>query len=106
VKPPDTERDERNERNDQEPYRVVLSSTAIRSLKRIPARHAQPLIAFVFVALAENPRRRGNALHAEFAGLWSARRGDYRVIYEIDDAVRVVDVVRFAHRAHVYRLAT
>lgn len=85
------------------PYRVLLSSAAVRSLKAIPARYAEPLVTFAFVALAENPRRRGKPLEAGFAGLWSARRGDYRVIYEIDDVVHVVAVVRFAHRAHVYR---
>lgn len=85
------------------PYQVVLSSAAVRSLKTIPARYAEPLVTFVFVALAGDPRRRGKPLGADFAGLWSARRGDYRIIYEIDEVVRVVDVVRFAHRAHVYR---
>lgn len=84
-------------------YRVSLSSTAIRSLKTIPSRYAEPLVAFAFHALARDPRRRGKPLGAEFTGLWSARRGDYRIIYEIDDEVRVVDIVRFAHRAHVYR---
>ncbi|MDN5749256.1 MAG: type II toxin-antitoxin system RelE/ParE family toxin [Pseudonocardia sp.] len=34
----------------------------------------------------------------ELAGLWSARRADYRVIYEIDDDTRVVLIHRAAHR--------
>jgi mRNA interferase RelE/StbE len=85
------------------PCRVTLSSAAVRSLRAIPPRLAEPLVTFAFVALAENPRRRGHPVGAEFAGLWSARRGDYRVIYEIDDEVRVVDVFRIAHRAEAYR---
>jgi mRNA interferase RelE/StbE len=85
------------------PYRVTLSSAAVRSLRAIPPRIAEPLVMFAFVGLAENPRRRGKPLGADFAGLWSARRGDYRVIYEIDDQVHVVDVVRIAHRSEVYR---
>jgi mRNA interferase RelE/StbE len=85
------------------PYRVTLSAAAVRSLRAIPPRIAEPLVAFAFVALAENPRRRGKPLGADFTGLWSARRGDYRVIYEIDDEVRVVDVVRVAHRSEAYR---
>ncbi len=60
-------------------------------------------MTFAFVALAENPRRRGKPLGADFVGLWSARRGDYRVLYEIDDDVRVVDVARIAHRSEAYR---
>jgi mRNA interferase RelE/StbE len=39
----------------------------------------------------------------ELAGLHSARRGDYRVIYRIDDEDRRVDVLAIEHRAEVYR---
>lgn len=85
------------------PYRVTLSSAAVRSLRSIPPRIAEPLVAFAFVGLAENPRRRGKPLGADFAGLWSARRGDDRVIYEIDDEVHIVDVIRIAHRSEAYR---
>lgn len=85
------------------PYRVVLSAAAVRSLRAIPLRYAEPLVTFAFIALAENPRRRGKPLGAEFAGLWSARRGDYRVLYEVLEEVRVVDVVRISHRSDAYR---
>jgi mRNA-degrading endonuclease RelE of RelBE toxin-antitoxin system len=36
-------------------------------------------------------------------GLYSARRGDFRIIYEIDEAELVVIVHRIQHRADVYR---
>lgn len=85
------------------PYVVKLSSAAVRSLRAIPPRIAEALVTFAFVALAENPHRRGKRLGADFEGLWSARRGEYRVIYEIDDEVRVVDIVRIAHRSEAYR---
>jgi len=82
---------------------VTLSSAAVRSLQAVPARYAEPLVTFAFVALAQDPRRRGKPLKADFTGLWSARRGDYRVIYAIADEVRVVNVVRFAHRSQYCR---
>lgn len=44
----------------------------------------------------------GHDLDRELAGLWSARRGDYRVIYEID-ATRTIVVHRVHHRRDVYR---
>jgi mRNA interferase RelE/StbE len=53
--------------------------------------------------LCENPRRIGHPLQRELAGLWSARRGAYRVIYEMDDADHVVTVLRIDHRSDVYR---
>ena len=36
-------------------------------------------------------------------GLHSAGRGDYRVIYRIDEQRRRIDVVAIEHRADVYR---
>ena len=36
-------------------------------------------------------------------GLHSARRGDYRVIYEIDEEANVLVVHRVQHRRDVYR---
>ncbi|MDO5628913.1 MAG: type II toxin-antitoxin system RelE/ParE family toxin [Mobilicoccus sp.] len=86
-----------------EPYRVTLSASAARSLRAVPSRIAEPLVTFAFEGLASSPRRRGKPLGADFAGLWGARRGDYRVIYEIDDEARVVAVVSISHRAHAYR---
>jgi hypothetical protein len=43
----------------------------------------------------KSPRRVGHPLHRELAGLWSARRGPYRVVYKIDDDSRSVFVVRW-----------
>ena len=42
-------------------------------------------------------------LQRELAGLHSARRGAYRVIYEIDDDQHTVIVLRIDHRSRVYR---
>jgi mRNA-degrading endonuclease RelE of RelBE toxin-antitoxin system len=53
--------------------------------------------------LTSSPRRVGHPLQRELEGLWSARRGSYRNIYEIDDVARRVIVVRIDHRADVYR---
>ena len=41
-------------------------------------------------------------LSRELAGYHSARRGAYRVVYRIDDAARVVHVVRIDHRSSAY----
>ena len=54
-------------------------------------------------ALVEAPRRVGHPLQRELAGLWAARRGAYRVVYEIDPEAAVVTVLRIDHRSDVYR---
>jgi len=35
--------------------------------------------------------------------LWRIRAGDYRVIYEIDDRRRTVDISAVRHRSDAYR---
>ena len=45
----------------------------------------------------------GKALVGELAGLFSARRGDYRIIYAIEDGSNIVMVHRVQHRGSVYR---
>jgi len=51
---------------------------------------------------AENPRRVGKPLKLGLEGLHSARRGDYRVIYRIDDNALQVTVVAVEHRSDIY----
>ena len=45
----------------------------------------------------------GKPLKLGLEGLHSARRGDYRVIYRIDDDHRRVDIVAIEHRSDIYR---
>jgi mRNA-degrading endonuclease RelE of RelBE toxin-antitoxin system len=54
-------------------------------------------------ALAEAPRRVGKPLVGELSDLWSARRGDYRIVYEIDDVTGTILVHRVQHLRDVYR---
>lgn len=54
-------------------------------------------------ALADEPRRVGKPLVGELEGLWSSRRGDYRVVFEILDDEHVVLIHRVQHRRDVYR---
>lgn len=54
-------------------------------------------------ALAINPRPPGCRKLVGSKSDWRIRVGDYRVIYEIADAIRVVRVNRVRHRREVYR---
>jgi len=53
--------------------------------------------------LATGPRPHGCKKLKGGANEWRIRIGDYRVIYEIDDAAKTVDVTRIAHRREVYQ---
>jgi mRNA-degrading endonuclease RelE of RelBE toxin-antitoxin system len=85
-------------------YAIEWASPALRSLRRLPDKVAVAVVEFVYGGLAENPQRVGRPLRWELEGLHSARRGDYRVVYRIDENRRVVIVEAIAHRADVYRM--
>jgi len=59
---------------------------------------------FITGPLLEDPRRVGKPLGAELAGIYSARLGpDWRVLYEIDEAKRVVIVLEIRRRSPACR---
>jgi mRNA interferase RelE/StbE len=84
-------------------WAVELSSAAIRSLDQVPPRILPAVIEFHYGPLADNPQRVGKPLRDDFAGLHSARRGPYRVLYEINETDHSVTVTRIAYRSDVYR---
>ena len=69
----------------------------------LPEAVAFAVIDFITGPLRENPRRVGAALRNELQGVWSARRGTYRILYRIDDQRREVIVLRVGHRRGIYR---
>ena len=82
---------------------LQVAASAERQLDRLPERIAAAVVEFIVGPLCENPRRVGHPLQRELEGLWSARRGAYRVIYSIDDGNMTVTVLRIDHRSDVYR---
>lgn len=87
-----------------EPYRFRVSASASRSIHELlPEFVAAAVVEFITGSLIENPHRIGKSLGGELKGTYTARRGVYRVIYEIDEARRVVIVLRVDHRGAVYR---
>ena len=89
---------------DSERYDLLLSPGARRALTDVlPPAAAFAAWEFVNGPLRDAPKRVGAPLRAPFEGLWRARRGEYRVRYEIDEAQRVVRVVDIDHRRDAYR---
>jgi mRNA interferase RelE/StbE len=69
----------------------------------LPEKVATAAVEFLYRSLAATPHRAGKPLKLGLEWLHSARRGDYRVIYRIDDQHRRVDVVAIEHRSDIYR---
>lgn len=87
------------------PYQLRVTGPAARALAtRIPEKVATAACEFLTTVLVENPHRVGKQLQLPpYHGTWSARRGTYRVLYEIDDEERVVTVTAVEHRGDAYR---
>lgn len=86
-----------------EPFDIEWASSALRSLDRLPDKIATACVEFVYGGLAENPLRVGRALRFDLEGKHSARRGDFRVVYEIDDSRHAVTALAIDHRSDIYR---
>lgn len=86
------------------PYELVLTPPAVRAIERgLPDSVAAAVIEFLTGSLIENPQRVGKRLRRELEGVHSARRGTYRILYEIDEAEHAVVVLRIEHRRDSYR---
>lgn len=84
-------------------YEVRLSRAAGQALaEQLPLGVASAIWEFLTGPLAEIPHRLGKPLSGHLAGLHSARRGSYRVVYGITDNPRVITVLRIDHHRSVY----
>ena len=85
-------------------YRLKVARSAARALTdQLPEPVAAAVVEFLNGQLLENPQRVGKRLRAPLDGKWSARRGQYRVIYEVDAADNTVVVLQVTHRSDAYR---
>jgi mRNA interferase RelE/StbE len=83
-------------------YEVLIERTAERDLKSLPTALFSRIVPRI-KALANNPRPAGCHKLAGSKNDWRIRIGDYRVVYEIDDARKRVKIFRVRHRREVYR---
>ena len=84
-------------------YQVLVERAAEKDLKRVAAAFQPTLIAAI-QALADMPRPPGcKKLVGSGGNDWRIRVADYRVVYEIADAIHIVRINRVRHRRDVYR---
>ena len=84
-------------------FAVAWTAASRRALSRLPEKVATASVEFIYGSLAGNPYRAGKPLRLGLVGLHSAKRGDYRVVYLIDEGARTVTIMAIEHRSDVYR---
>jgi mRNA interferase RelE/StbE len=82
-------------------YDVVALPAVAGDLERLP-RNVEIRVSAHIDALATDPRPPGARSITGHTGYYRIRIGDYRVIYGVDDAERVITVVIVGHRRDVY----
>ena len=82
-------------------YRVIIRKSVSKDMRGIPKKDARRIVAAIR-SLADDPRPLGTK---KLSGQerYRLRRGNYRILYEIEDDRLIVCVVRVGDRRNVYR---
>lgn len=82
-------------------YTVVVSRSAQKEIRGLDATvRARTLRAIR--DLRDDPRPAGCRKLVGAQNRWRVRVGDYRIIYSVDDAGRVVEIISVRHRSKAY----
>ena len=84
-------------------YRLSIKQSAASELEAVGQKAGRQRLVARIEALAEDPRPPGCEKLAGHSNRYRVRQGDYRVVYSVDDAERVVLIVKVGHRREVYR---
>jgi mRNA interferase RelE/StbE len=82
-------------------YEVDIGDRALRELRDLPVDARRRLVEAID-DLADNPRPAGSRKLVGKDG-YRVRKGDYRLLYTIDDENHRIAIYRVGHRREVYR---
>ena len=82
-------------------YSVTIKKSALKELSQISSPYKTKIIGAID-KLANNPRPESvKKLKGEEA--YRIRVADYRIIYTIEDVIKIIEVVRVRHRKDAYK---
>jgi mRNA interferase RelE/StbE len=83
-------------------YRTEFLSSAAKEFRNLEEEIKRRVVVAID-ELVEKPRPKGVRKLRGHKQLYRIRVGSYRVVYELDDAARLIRVTRIRHRDEVYR---
>lgn len=83
-------------------YQITFKKSALKELSDISKPYNQN-IAIAIDKLAETPRPDGVKKIKGEENAYRIRIGDYRVIYTIEDVIKIVEIQRIRHRKDAYK---
>ena len=82
-------------------YKLVFKKSVAGDLRALPKKDVARILTYI-QSLAEEPRPKGcEKLSGQ--DRYRLRQGVYRIIYEIQDDVLIVVIVKVGHRRDIYR---
>lgn len=82
-------------------YTAVLSKNAQKALDKLSDAIAEPIFQAI-LNLEDNPKPRGYKKMRGRDG-FRVRVGNYRIIYDVNDKILIVDILNIGHRKDIYR---
>ena len=83
-------------------YRISIRKQALKEIEDLP-RKASKQVSAAIDSLADTPRPVGcKKLKGEHSYIWRIRVGDYRVLYKIDDVIKIIEVGKVGNIKNVY----
>tara|TARA_B110000211_G_C13738061_1_gene403287 strand:- start:17 stop:280 length:264 start_codon:yes stop_codon:yes gene_type:complete len=82
-------------------YRITFKKSVAKDLRAIPNSDITKILGKIDT-LSENPRGE-DCIKLSGKEDYRVRQALYRIVYEIKDDVLVVNVIKVAHRSHVYK---
>jgi len=83
-------------------YEITFARSARKELQALPLNVTERILTKI-ESLASKPRPPGCKKLSGPTRLWRLRVGDYRIVYDIDDEERLVDISVIRHRSVAYR---
>ena len=83
-------------------YRIEFKRSAAKALKKIPKANRKRIVEKID-SLAESPPNPDTTKMKGNNPFHKVRIGDYRIVYEIQEDVLVILVVKIGHRKDIYK---
>ena len=83
-------------------YSIQIRRKALKEIKSLPSPYKQKIITAI-EELANNPRPIGCRKLKANEELYRIRVGDYRVLYNVEDKIKIVEITKAGHRKDIYK---
>lgn len=83
-------------------YSIYLEAGAEKDLSKLPTSHFNTVVAKI-KGLADDPRPSNCRKLKGSGNFWRIRIGNYRVIYEVIDSSKRINIYKIKHRKDAYK---